>query len=334
MGQVVKCFVVVGFIVVGGYEDEFVQGCCYWIGVVILILYWRIKSMSNWLVDKLIFFIMCFEFQKSLVLEGLWYKCLFCEVVLYCLELEKILDVCLKCDYYMCINVCICLDIFFDEDGCEELGVDFELVDCLKFCDSKKYKDCFVVVQKDIGEKDVLIVMSGKLQGMLVVVCVFEFFFMGGLMGVIVGECFVCVVNVVLEKCCLLICFFVFGGVCMQEVLILLMQMVKILVVLVCLCEEGILFVLVLIDLVYGGVFVSLVMFGDVIVGEFKVLIGFVGFCVIEQIVCEKLLEGFQCSEFFFEYGVIDMIVYCVELWLCLVNLLLVFIYLLSFVFV
>lgn len=222
----------------------------------------------------------------------------------------------------MCMIVCNCLYSLLDEGSFVELGSEFELKDVLKFCDFKKYKDCLVFVQKEIGEKDVLVVMKGILYGMLVVVAVFEFVFMGGLMGFVVGVCFVCVVEQVLEDNCLLICFFVFGGVCMQEVLMLLMQMVKIFAVLVKMQECGLLYIFVLIDLMMGGVFVSFVMLGDFNIVELKVLIGFVGLCVIEQIVCEKLLFGFQCSEFLIEKGVIDMIVCCLEMCLKLVSIL------------
>lgn len=222
----------------------------------------------------------------------------------------------------MRINARTRLDIFLDEDGREELGADLEPVDRLKFRDSKKYKDRLAAAQKDTGEKDALIAMSGKLQGMPVVACAFEFSFMGGSMGAIVGERFVRAANVALEKRCPLICFSASGGARMQEALISLMQMAKTSAVLARLREEGIPFVSVLTDPVYGGVSASLAMLGDVIVGEPKALIGFAGPRVIEQTVREKLPEGFQRSEFLLEHGAIDMIVHRAELRARLANLL------------
>ena len=250
--------------------------------------------MSNWLVDKLIPSIMRSESQKSSVPEGLWHKCPSCEAVLYRPELEKTLDVCPKCDHHMRINARTRLDIFLDEDGREELGADLEPVDRLKFRDSKKYKDRLAAAQKDTGEKDALIAMSGKLQGMPVVACAFEFSFMGGSMGAIVGERFVRAANVALEKRCPLICFSASGGARMQEALISLMQMAKTSAVLARLREEGIPFVSVLTA----------------------------GPRVIEQTVREKLPEGFQRSEFLLEHGAIDMIVHRAELRPRLANLL------------
>ncbi|PXB92415.1 acetyl-CoA carboxylase carboxyl transferase subunit beta, partial [Pseudomonas aeruginosa] len=224
--------------------------------------------------------------------------------------------------HHMRINARTRLEIFLDEDGREELGADLEPVDRLKFRDSKKYKDRLAAAQKDTGEKDALIAMSGKLQGMPVVACAFEFSFMGGSMGAIVGERFVRAANVALEKRCPLICFSASGGARMQEALISLMQMAKTSAVLARLREEGIPFVSVLTDPVYGGVSASLAMLGDVIVGEPKALIGFAGPRVIEQTVREKLPEGFQRSEFLLEHGAIDMIVHRAELRPRLANLL------------
>lgn len=248
------------------------------------------------------------------ILEGLWVKCLFCEVVFYCNDVDVNLYVCLKCDYYMCIGVCECFDGLFDLEGCYEIGQEIVLVDMLKFKDSCKYFDCLKEVMDEIGEIDVMVVMGGVIYMLFVVVVCFEFLFMGGLMGLVVGECFVCGVQNVLEQYVLFICFIVLGGVWMQESLLLLMQMVKIIVMLIKFVEVKLLFILVLIDLMMGGVLVSFVFFGDVVIVELKVLIGFVGLCVIEQMVCEKLLEGFQCVEFLLKIGVIDMIVDCCKM--------------------
>lgn len=265
--------------------------------------------MSNWLVDKLIPSIMRSEVKRSSVPEGLWHKCPACEAVLYRPELEKNLDVCLKCGHHMRINARRRLDIFLDAEGREELGTELEPVDRLKFRDSKKYKDRFTAAQKETGEKDALISMRGALKGMPVAVCAFEFSFMGGSMGAVVGERFVRAANVALEERCPLICFSASGGARMQEALISLMQMAKTSAVLARLREEGIPFISVLTDPVYGGVSASLAMLGDVIVAEPKALIGFAGPRVIEQTVREKLPEGFQRSEFLLEHGAVDIIV-------------------------
>lgn len=265
--------------------------------------------MSNWLVDKLIPSIMRSEVKRSSVPEGLWHKCPACEAVLYRPELEKNLDVCLKCGHHMRINARRRLDIFLDAGGREELGTELEPVDRLKFRDSKKYKDRFTAAQKETGEKDALISMRGTLKGMPVAVCAFEFSFMGGSMGAVVGERFVRAANVALEERCPLICFSASGGARMQEALISLMQMAKTSAVLARLREEGIPFISVLTDPVYGGVSASLAMLGDVIVAEPKALIGFAGPRVIEQTVREKLPEGFQRSEFLLDHGAVDIIV-------------------------
>ncbi len=265
--------------------------------------------MSNWLVDKLIPSIMRSEVKKSSVPEGLWHKCPSCESVLYKPELENTLDVCPKCDHHMRINARTRLDIFLDAEGRVELGAELEPVDRLKFRDSKKYKDRLVAAQKSTGEKDALIAMQGTLQGMPVVAAAFEFSFMGGSMGAIVGERFVRAVNAALEQRCPLVCFSASGGARMQEALISLMQMAKTSAALARLREEGLPFISVLTDPVYGGVSASLAMLGDVIVGEPKALIGFAGPRVIEQTVREKLPEGFQRSEFLLDHGAIDMII-------------------------
>lgn len=265
--------------------------------------------MSNWLVDKLIPSIRRSEVKNSGVPEGLWRKCPSCDSVLYRPELQKTLDVCPKCGHHMRINARTRLDIFLDADGREEIGADLEPVDRLKFRDSKRYKERLAAAQKATGEKDALIAQSGTLNGLPVVACAFEFSFMGGSMGAIVGERFVQAANVSLAKRCPLICFSASGGARMQEALISLMQMAKTSAVIARLREEGIPFISVLTDPVYGGVSASLAMLGDVIVGEPKALVGFAGPRVIEQTVREKLPEGFQRSEFLLEHGAIDLII-------------------------
>ena len=270
--------------------------------------------MSNWLVDKLIPSIMRSEVKKSSVPEGLWHKCPSCDSVLYKPELEKTLDVCPKCNHHMRIDARARLDIFLDAEGREELGADLEPVDRLKFRDSKKYKDRLTGAQKQTGEKDALVAIRGTLEGMPIVTCAFEFSFMGGSMGAIVGERFVRAANAALEQRCPLVCFSASGGARMQEALISLMQMAKTSAVLARLREEGLPFISVLTDPVYGGVSASLAMLGDVIVAEPRALIGFAGPRVIEQTVREKLPEGFQRSEFLLEHGAIDMIIHRAEL--------------------
>lgn len=265
--------------------------------------------MSNWLVDKLIPSIMRSEVKKSSVPEGLWHKCPSCDAVLYKPELEKNLDVCPKCQHHMRLGARARLDIFLDAEGREEIGVALEPVDRLKFRDSKKYKDRLSAAQKQTGEKDALISMSGTLQGMPVVASAFEFSFMGGSMGAVVGERFVQAANVALERRCPFVCFPASGGARMQEALISLMQMAKTSAVLARLREEGIPYIPVLTDPVYGGVSASLATLGDIIVAEPKALIGFAGPRVIEQTVREKLPEGFQRSEFLLEHGAIDLII-------------------------
>ncbi len=265
--------------------------------------------MSNWLVDKLIPSIMRSEVKKSSIPEGLWHKCPSCDSVLYKPELEKNLDVCPKCEHHMRVGARRRLDIFLDEQGREEIAVDLEPVDRLRFRDSKKYSDRLKAAQKQTGEKDALVAMSGLLEGMPVVAAAFEFSFMGGSMGAIVGERFVQAANVALERKCPMICFSASGGARMQEALLSLMQMAKTSAVIARLREEGIPFISVLTDPVYGGVSASLAMLGDVIIGEPKALVGFAGPRVIEQTVREKLPEGFQRSEFLLEHGAIDTII-------------------------
>lgn len=264
--------------------------------------------MSNWLVDKLIPSIMRSEVKKSSVPEGLWHKCTSCEAVLYKPELVKNLEVCPKCDHHMRISARTRLDIFLDQEGREEIGADLEPVDRLKFRDSKRYRDRISAAQKQTKEKDALVAMSGQLEGMPIVAAAFEFSFMGGSMGAVVGERFVQAANVALEKRCPLVCFSASGGARMQEALISLMQMAKTSAVLARLREEGIPYISVLTDPIYGGVSASLAMLGDLNVAEPNALIGFAGPRVIEQTVREVLPEGFQRSEFLLAHGAIDKI--------------------------
>ncbi|GGE40039.1 acetyl-coenzyme A carboxylase carboxyl transferase subunit beta [Halopseudomonas oceani] len=270
--------------------------------------------MSNWLVDKLIPSIVRSEAQKSSVPEGLWRKCPSCDAVLYRPELEKNLDVCPKCSHHLRIGARRRLDIFLDPEDRTELGAELEPVDRLKFRDSKKYKDRLAAAQKATGEKDALVVMQGKLKGAPIVASAFEFNFMGGSMGSVVGARFVRGAEAALRDRVPYVCFSASGGARMQEALFSLMQMAKTSAALARLREEGIPFVSVMTDPVYGGVSASLAMLGDLNVAEPNALIGFAGPRVIEQTVREKLPAGFQRSEFLLEHGALDMIVSRMEM--------------------
>lgn len=265
--------------------------------------------MSNWLVDKLIPSIVRSEAQKSSVPEGLWRKCPSCDAVLYRPELEKNLDVCPKCTHHLRINARRRLDIFLDSDERTEIAGELEPVDRLKFRDSKKYKDRLTAAQKDTGEKDALVVMQGKLKGSPIVASAFEFSFMGGSMGSVVGARFVRGAEIALRERIPYVCFSASGGARMQEALFSLMQMAKTSAALAKMKEEGIPFISVMTDPVYGGVSASLAMLGDLNVAEPNALIGFAGPRVIEQTVREKLPPGFQRSEFLLSHGALDMIV-------------------------
>ncbi|TVP90050.1 MAG: acetyl-CoA carboxylase carboxyltransferase subunit beta [Pseudomonadaceae bacterium] len=265
--------------------------------------------MSNWLVDKLIPSIVRSEAQKSSVPEGLWRKCPSCDAVLYRPELEKNLDVCMKCDHHLRIDARRRLELFLDADGRKEIAGELEPIDKLKFRDTKKYKDRLSAAQKATGEKDALVVMQGALKGMPVVASAFEFNFMGGSMGSVVGARFVRGAEAALEQRIPYICFSASGGARMQEALFSLMQMAKTSAALARLREEGIPYISVMTDPVYGGVSASLAMLGDLNVAEPNALIGFAGPRVIEQTVREKLPAGFQRSEFLIDHGALDLIV-------------------------
>ncbi|WP_027853662.1 acetyl-CoA carboxylase, carboxyltransferase subunit beta [Marinobacterium litorale] len=264
--------------------------------------------MSNWL-EKIVPSLVRSEKKRSSIPEGLWDKCPKCEAVLYRPELEKNLNVCPKCDHHMRLMARRRLELFLDEGTGQELAADVEPVDRLKFRDSKKYKDRLAAAQRDTGEKDALIAMRGELEGMPVAAVAFEFRFMGGSMGAVVGERFVRAATLALEERRPLICFSASGGARMQEALISLMQMAKTSAALERLRREGIPFISVLTDPVYGGVSASLAMLGDLNVAEPAALVGFAGPRVIEQTVREKLPEGFQRSEFLLEHGQVDMII-------------------------
>jgi acetyl-CoA carboxylase carboxyl transferase subunit beta len=241
--------------------------------------------------------------------EGLWTKCDGCNGVLYRPELERSAEVCPKCGHHMRIGARRRLELFLDENTRSELAVGVQPVDALRFRDSKKYKDRLAQAQKTTGERDALVVMKGEVHGVPVVACAFEFRFLGGSMGAVVGERFVRAANVALEEKIPLVCFSASGGARMQEALFSLMQMAKTSAALAKLSEAGVPFVSVLTDPTMGGVSASLAMLGDVNVAEPGALIGFAGPRVIEQTVRETLPEGFQRSEFLLEHGALDMIV-------------------------
>ncbi len=241
--------------------------------------------------------------------EGVWCKCPACDSILYRAELERNLHVCPKCEHHQRIDARTRLDHFLDKENRQEIAANVKPVDILKFKDSKRYKDRIAQAQKKTGEQDALIVMEGTLNQLPLVAAAFDFQFMGGSMGSVVGEKFVRGAKIALAKQCPLICFSASGGARMQEGLFSLMQMAKTSAILAQLSEKGIPFISVLTDPTMGGVSASLAMLGDVNIAEPKALIGFAGPRVIEQTVRETLPEGFQRSEFLLEHGAIDMIV-------------------------
>jgi acetyl-CoA carboxylase carboxyl transferase subunit beta len=246
--------------------------------------------------------------NKRTVPEGLWAKCPGCGAVLYRAELDRNLEVCPKCSYHNRIKARRRLESFLDEEQREEIGVDIESVDPLKFKDLKKYKDRLAQAQKQTEEKEALVVMRGRLMGLDVVAAAFEFGFMGGSMGSVVGERFVRGVDMALAHGAAMISFSASGGARMQESLFSLMQMAKTSAAIGRLRERGLPFVSVMTDPTMGGVSASLAMLGDVNIAEPGALIGFAGPRVIEQTVRETLPEGFQRSEFLLEHGALDMI--------------------------
>ncbi|MBI6548669.1 acetyl-CoA carboxylase, carboxyltransferase subunit beta [Xenorhabdus lircayensis] len=252
--------------------------------------------------------------RKASIPEGVWTKCDSCGQVLYRAELERNLEVCPKCDHHMRISARQRLISFLDEGTGTELGSELEPKDILKFRDTKKYKDRLAAAQKQTQEKDALIVMKGALHDMPVVAGAFEFSFMGGSMGSVVGARFVRAVEQSLEDNCPFVCFTSSGGARMQEALMSLMQMAKTSAALAKMQDRGLPYVCVLTNPTMGGVTASLGMLGDINIAEPKALIGFAGPRVIEQTVREKLPEGFQRSEFLLGKGAIDMIVHRPEM--------------------
>lgn len=247
--------------------------------------------------------------QKKGVPEGLWTKCKSCGAVLYRAELSRSLEVCPKCGHHHRINVRERIASFLDSANQTELAKELEPVDKLKFRDSKKYKDRISAAQKSTGENEAIVAIKGELFNLPVVICCFNFEFMGGSMGASVGEKFVRAAETALQNSCPFICFSASGGARMQEGLSSLMQMARTSAVLAKLDKAGLPYVSVLTDPTFGGVTASLAMLGDIIIAEPDALIGFAGPRVIEQTVRQTLPEGFQSSTFLLEHGHIDMIV-------------------------
>jgi acetyl-CoA carboxylase carboxyl transferase subunit beta len=249
------------------------------------------------------------ERRTRSVPEGLWIKCPACDAVLYRAELERNINVCPKCSHHMRIGARERLLKFLDPGSASELGAAVEPEDPLRFRDSKRYRDRLTQAQKVTGEKDAMIAMAGTLNGLEVVACAFEFRFMGGSMGSVVGERFVRAVEHCLEHRMPLVCFSASGGARMQEALYSLLQMSKTSAALARLAAARLPFISVMTDPTTGGVSASLAMLGDINIAEPRALIGFAGPRVIQQTVRETLPEGFQRSEFLLEHGALDMIV-------------------------
>ena len=241
--------------------------------------------------------------------EGVWIKCERCDAQLYRNELERNLRVCPKCHFHMRIGARRRLETFLDKDSVQELSAALEPVDPLKFKDSKRYRDRIAQAQKNTGEKDALVSVIGTLHARPVVVAAFEFRFMGGSMGSVVGERFARAVRHAADKGVPLIAFSASGGARMQEALFSLLQMAKTSAALARLGAKRIPYISILTDPTTGGVSASLAMLGDINIAEPGALIGFAGPRVIEQTVRQKLPEGFQRSEFLLDHGAIDMIV-------------------------
>ncbi|ELU8561278.1 TPA: acetyl-CoA carboxylase carboxyltransferase subunit beta [Vibrio parahaemolyticus] len=247
--------------------------------------------------------------RKASIPEGVWTKCPSCDQVLYRIALKENLEVCPKCQHHLRMSARHRLDSFLDKGERIELASEYEPKDLLNFKDKKRYKERLALSQKSTGEKDALVVMKGELLGLPIVACAFEFSFMAGSMGSVVGARFVDAVNAAIEANCGLVCFSACGGARMQESLMALMQMAKTSAALERLSNARLPYISVLTDQTFGGVSASLAMLGDINIGEPEARIGFAGRRVIEQTVREKLPDGFQQSEFLLEHGALDMIV-------------------------
>lgn len=247
--------------------------------------------------------------SRKSIPEGVWTKCPSCEAVLYAAELERTQNVCPKCSHHMRIRARARLDALLDTGGRYEIGQEVLPVDALKFKDSKKYPDRLSAAMAETGETDALVVMGGAICSLPVVAAAFEFDFMGGSMGSVVGERFAQGVQTAIEQKVPFVCFTATGGARMQEGLLSLMQMAKTTSMIAQLAEAKLPFISVLTDPTMGGVSASFAFMGDVVIAEPKALIGFAGPRVIEQTVRETLPEGFQRAEFLVQKGAVDMIV-------------------------
>ena len=246
---------------------------------------------------------------RKAIPEGLWSKCPACEAVLYRSDLESNLNVCPKCGHHQRIRARQRIDLLLDPEGRFEIGAEVVPVDPLKFKDSKRYPDRLAAANEDTGEADALLVVQGAIKTVPVIVACFEFEFLGGSMGSVVGERFVRGVKAALEQRLPFICVTATGGARMQEGLFSLMQMAKTTAALTKLSDAGLPFISILTDPTMGGVSASFAFIGDVVIAEPGALIGFAGPRVIEQTVRQTLPEGFQRAEFLLEKGAIDMIV-------------------------
>ena len=249
------------------------------------------------------------EGVRKSIPEGLWRKCPACEAVLYATDLEQNLNVCPKCSHHLRINARERLDLLLDPEGRFEIGSEVLPMDALKFKDSKRYPDRLAAANEESGESDAMVVIQGAIKTLPVVVACFEFEFMGGSMGSVVGERFVRGVQVAIENQMPFVCITASGGARMQEGLLSLMQMSKTTAAAALLGRQKLPFITLLTDPTMGGVSASFAFVGDVVMAEPGALIGFAGPRVIEQTVREKLPEGFQRAEFLLEKGAIDMIV-------------------------
>ena len=252
--------------------------------------------------------------KKSPVPQGLWQSCPNCKEIIYGPDLESNLFVCPNCDHHIRIGARHRLSYLFDENSYEEISSKLEAKDWLSFKDLKKYKDRLLEAQSNIEEKEAMISALGKINGKEVVISAFEFRFMGGSMGSVVGQKFIDAANKAIEKKCPYICFSTSGGARMQESLFSLFQMARTSAVLNTLKENKLPYISVLTDPIFGGVAASLAMLGDINIAEPKAQVGFAGPRVIEDTVRVKLPEGFQRSEFLLNHGMIDMIVHRSEL--------------------
>ena len=246
---------------------------------------------------------------RKTVPEGLWHKCPSCDAVLYFTDLEKNLNVCPKCGYHNRLNARNRLDSLLDPEGRFEIGAEVVPVDSLKFKDSRRYVERLEEAKKSTEETDALVVVQGSIKNVPAIAAAFEFGFLGGSMGSVVGERFVRAVEACCDQKLPLVCFTASGGARMQEGLLSLMQMAKTTAALQQLSAKKLPFISVLTDPTMGGVSASFAFVGDVVLAEPKSLIGFAGPRVIEQTVRQTLPEGFQKAEFLLEKGAIDMIV-------------------------